>query len=76
MPEGEDGVEVERGVERPPGWLGLARGDGEAGVEARQEALDQGLRLGDGGGPGEPQLGHESVLEGTCDAFHAALGLW
>ena len=59
----------------PPGWLGLARGDGEASVEARQEALDHGLHLGDGGGRGKAQFGHEAVLESTCDALHAALGL-
>ena len=45
VPEGEDGAEVERGVERAPGRLGLAGRDGEARVEARQEALEHGLRL-------------------------------
>ena len=48
--EGEDGPEVECRVERPPGRLGLLGRDREAGVEARQEALDHGLRLADGGG--------------------------
>ena len=57
------GAEVERGVERAPGRLGLAGRDGEARVEARQEALEHGLRLADGGGRGEPQFGHEAVLE-------------
>ena len=50
VPEGEDGPEVECRVERAPGRLALAGGDGEARIEARQEALDHGLRLGDGGG--------------------------
>lgn len=42
--------------------------------EARHEPPERGLRLGDGGGPGEPQLRHEAALEGTRDALHAALG--
>ena len=50
VPEGEDGAEVEGRVERAPGRLGLAGRDGEAGVEARQEVLEHGLRLADGGG--------------------------
>ena len=63
------------GVERPPGRCGLAGGDGEARIEARQEALDHGLRLGDGGGRGEAQFGHEAVLERARHALHPALGL-
>ena len=35
------------------GRLALAGRDGEARIEARQEALEHGLRLGDGGGRGE-----------------------
>ena len=54
---------------------GLAGGDGEAGIEARQEALEHGLRLGDGGGRGEAQFGHEAVLERARHALHPALGL-
>ena len=66
VPEGEDGPEVECRVERPPGRLALAGGDGEA----RQEALEHGLRLGDGGGRGEAQFGHEAVLKRPCHALH------
>ena len=62
-------------VELSPGRGGLAGGDGEALVDARQEAFDHGLRLGDGGGPGEAQLGHEAVLEGAHGALDAAFGL-
>ena len=76
VPEGEDGAEVEGRVERAPGRLGLLGRDREAGVEARQEALEHGLRLGDGGGRGEAQFGHEAVLERARHAFHPALGLW
>ena len=75
VPEGEDGAEVERGVERAPGRLGLAGRDGEARVEARQEALEHGLRLADGGGRGEAQFGHEAVLERARHTLHPALGL-
>ena len=75
VPEGEDGAEVECRVERAPGRLALAGRDGEAGVEARQEALEHGLRLGDGGGRGEPQFGHEAVLERARHTLHPALGL-
>ena len=63
------------GSERPPGRLALAGRDGEAGIEARQEALEHGLRLSDGGGRCEAQFGHEAVLERARHALHPALGL-
>ena len=50
VPEGEDGPEVECRVEQAVGHLGLAGRDGEARIEAREEALEHGLRLADGGG--------------------------
>ena len=76
VPEAEDGAEVERGVERAVGRLGLCRRDPEAGIEARQEALEHGLRLGDGGSRGVAEFGHQAVLERPCGTFHTALGLW
>ena len=75
MPEAEDGGEGERGVERPVGDLGLGRRNPEAGVEARQEALEDGLGLGDGGGPGVAELGHQAVLERPGGAFDAPVRL-
>ena len=75
MPETQDGGEGKRGVERPVGHPGLDRRDPEAGVEARQEALEHGLRLGDGGDPGVAEFGHQPVLERPCSTFDAPLRL-
>ena len=76
VPEDEDGAEVECRVEQAVGRLGLCRRDPEAGVEARQEALEHRLGLGDGGGRGVAEFGHEAVLERPCGPFNTALRLW
>ena len=76
VPEAEDGGERKRAVERAVGHRGLCRRDPEAGVEARQEALEHGLGLGDGGSRGVAEFGHQAVLERPCGTFHAALRLW
>ena len=65
----------ERGIERAVGHHGLRCRDPEAGVEARQEALEYGVCLGDGGGGSVAQFGHQPVLERTCGTFHAPLRL-
>ena len=62
--------------ERAVGHLGLCRRDPEAGVEARQEALQDGLGLGDGGSRGVAEFGHQAVLERPCGPFNTALRLW
>ena len=46
VPEAEDGGKWERGVEWPVGQTGQRRREPEAGVEARQEGFDHGLRRG------------------------------
>ena len=63
MAEGEDGALVEHRIERAVGRLGLCRLDPEAGIEARQEAVEHFLDLGDHRRAGVTQLGHEPVLE-------------
>ncbi|MDE2745693.1 MAG: hypothetical protein OXI41_06870 [Chloroflexota bacterium] len=73
--ECENGAEVERRLERTIGQLRLSRLDPEACVEARQEAVEHGLGLGDRRGAGVTQVGHEPVLERAGGAFHAPFGL-
>ena len=58
-------------VERAPGRLAPAGRDGEAGVEAREEALEHGLRLADGGGCSQWSRGGP----GTCPPY-APPGPW
>jgi hypothetical protein len=63
MGEAEDrlGRAVRR--ERPPGRLGVRRGDREAGVVARQVRLKDLVGVVPGGRPGQAQLDPETVLE-------------
>ncbi len=54
---------------------GSAGGDGEAGVEARQELGQQLVGGGPIGHPGQAQLDHQPILEGAPHSLDPALGL-
>ena len=71
--EAADAVEVRgRGA---PGRLGIRGGLGEAGIVAREKAIQEALGVGQRGGPGEPEFDDEAVLEGAEETLDPTLAL-
>jgi hypothetical protein len=51
-------------------------GVGEAGIVAREQAVDDALSLGERACLGESQFNDEAILEGAEEAFNPTLRLW
>ena len=73
--EAEDVVRLEAGGPGEVGGSRLGGRDSEAGVVARQEALQDLVSVIERGGPGLAQRFDEAVLESAEEALNAALGL-
>lgn len=73
--EAADVVESELRREGPIGRPRLRGRAREARIVARQEALEDGVRLGEGAGPGEAEFTDEAVLEGAPEPLDATFSL-
>jgi hypothetical protein len=73
--EAADPVEVHGTGSGAPRRLGVGRGLREAGIEAREKAVEDALGLGKRARPRQPELYHEAVLQRAKEPFDAALGL-
>ena len=73
--EAKDMLQGQRRVQGTIGWSQFLCLHSKFLIEAGQEAAQDVIGLIDGGCPGQPELGYQTVLEGDRGAFDPALGL-
>lgn len=64
---------IEMGGRGAPGWLGIRRRLGKAGIVAREKSIEDALGVGERAGLRKPQFDDEAVLEGAKETLDASL---